>query len=300
MDNIAIESFIQHCDEMMIAEESARGIKVLFKSEIEKVKELKKKASEAKGKTKKMLPLYKEAKQILLELEKKVNGMEASTFDKAVSGAATIVSIASGVGAAIGAHHLFQLINGDAKKHVVKSTIAGAATTGIVSSVTSPLRDRKYTKNKVLSDIGEELYKVNTCITVLSNPSKYQKYLKDTSYTENDLLKANTNYEYDMRLPIMEKIRDIIQSKMKSVLKEAKLPTVFKLNKSATSIYLEEDEDAFDEYFRNNDPTDVSVTFEKVVGDCERRFKKELSQLDYEGFECDNPNDFLTATLIEL
>ena len=77
MDNIVIESFIAHCDEMMIAEESARGIKNLFKTEIERVKELKKKASEAKGKTKKMLPLYKEAKQILLELEKKVNGMEA-------------------------------------------------------------------------------------------------------------------------------------------------------------------------------------------------------------------------------
>ena len=87
---------------------------------------------------------------------------------------------------------------------------------------------------------------------------------------------------------------------MKPALKEAKLPTVFKLNKSATSIYLEEDEDAFDEYFRNNDPTDVSVTFEKIVGDCERRFKKELSQLDYEGFDCDNPDDFLTARLIEL
>ena len=294
-----MESFIQHCDEMMIAEESARGIKNLFKTEIERVKELKKKASEAKGKTKKMLPLYKEAKQILLELEKKVNGMEASTFDKAVSGAATIVSIASGVGAAIGAHRLFQLINGDAKKHVVKSTIAGAATTGIVSSVTSSLRDRKDVKNKVLSDIEGELYKVNTCIMVLSDSSKYQKYLKDTSYTENDLLRANTSYEYDKRLPIMEEIRDWIQSKMKPVLKEAKLPTVFKLNKSATAVYLEEDRESFNEFFKNNDPTDISVIFEKVVSDCERQFKKELSRLAYEGFAA-RPRDFLTATLIEL
>ena len=301
MDNIAIESFIAHCDDMMIAEESVRDMKSLFKSELNKANTLKRKAFDTKGDLKKMLPLYKEAKQILLDLQKKVNEMETSAFDKVISKSGAVISILTSIGSAIG-----MLLCFDNKSVSPKSLFAGSAVGAItyvgMQPAVFPLRNRIYKKEELLNIIKDEIYKTSVCIMVCSNPSKYQKYLHGSSYTETDLLNANTQNEISKRLAIMEKIRDEIQLKMRSILKEAGLPTEFKISDDATSIYLDADNNILNKFYYNTNMNKISKIqkyFEKITEDEGKKFKKCLLQMGYSGIEKNSPDDFLKVVLIE-
>jgi hypothetical protein len=213
----------------MIAEESAHSIKKTFDKEIKRIEELKKRAQEAKGDIEKTLSCYKEAKSILVDLKSKVEKMDVKAFDKAISGAATILSIVTGVGAAVGLSILLKKFTGF--RHIWGSTMAGTVVSLGTLGVTQPLRDKKKTKKNVLNEIDDEIKKVDVCIEVLSNPSKYGKYLKGIELNDNTLSEASFNQWADNAKPIINKLLSSLNQKIKPLVNEEGIPGMFVFEK---------------------------------------------------------------------
>ena len=295
MNQYAIESFISFCDDMMIAEESAHQIKVEFKKEMKQIELLRKEAATTKGDIKKTLECYIKAEKILEELRSKVNSMDVSTFDKAVSGAATIISIATGVGAAIGMNVFFKKVLDE--NHAFSSMIIGSIAGGTVGKITKKARNRKYTKNEVLSKIVTEMNKINICIQVLKNPKKYKKYLTD--YTDDKLIESYNAERLDKLMPLMNKLINLLNAEVVPLLKELNCNGKFEF-KNMVIYYT--DEDSFSDKWNNGTPEehDLCYKVEEEFHNCMKTFMKKYAN-EIEKFNLDirydNPDDVLTVLI---
>ena len=297
MNQYIIENFISFCDDMQIAEESAHQIKVELKKEMKEIELLRKEAVTIKGDIKKTLECYIKAEKILEQLRSKVNSMDVSTFDKAISGVATIISIATGVGAAIGMNILFKKALNES--HAFTSMFVGGMTGGTVGKITKGARNRKYTKNEVLSKIETEMNKINICIQVLKNPKKYKKYLTD--YTDDKLIESYNAERLDKIMPLMNKLINLLNAEVVPLLKELNCNGKFEF-KNMVIYYTDEDSYAFSDKWNNETPEehDLCYKVEEEFHNCMKTFMKkyanEIKQFNL-NIEYDNPDDVLTAVI---
>ena len=295
MNTYTLESFINFCDDIQIAEESARQIKVEFKKEMKEIELLRKEAATIKGDIKKTLECYIKAEKILEQLQSKVNSMDVSTFDKAVSGAATIISIATGVGAAIGMNVFFKKALNES--HAFTSMIVGSIAGGTVGKITKGARNRKYTKNEVLSNVGSEIYKVKICIQVLKNPKKYKKYLTD--YTDDKLIESYNAERLDKIMPLMNKLINLLNAEVVPLLKELNCNGKFEFK---NMVIYHTDEDSFSDKWSNGTPEehDLCYKVEEEFYNCMKTFMKKYAN-EIEKFNLDirydNPDDVLTVLI---
>jgi len=234
MNKLACESFINYCDELLIpAEESIHQIKITFKEEIRKIDKLKKKAAAANGDFDKMLKYYKEAHDLLISLYKKINDIGVSSFDKLITNTGNILTIISGVGSAVGVNLLAYHVrkSGNIPEDVKPGFIGTAAAGGVGAyagfKLTKPMRERCNTRYDVLRKIDEELEKIDACIKVLKNPTKYG--INGTDF--ENLWKAEFNKQSADINKILSGLVNILNSKITPKMKKLGYSSKFVLDK---------------------------------------------------------------------
>lgn len=289
--NYSLESFISFCDDIQIAEESAHQIKSVFKKEMKQIESLRKEAATVKGDIKKTLECYIKAEEILDQLRSKVNSMDVSTFDKAISGTATIISIATGVGTAIGMNILFKKVLNES--HAFSSMIVGGTAGGTVWKITKGARNRKYAKQDILYTINNEIEKVKICINVLKNPDKYKKYLPDKDYSDEKLMNAYDSKKVDDIMPLVNKLQ--------RNLKEIGCDGEFTYKNKYKCIYYTDESTFFDTWPNGPTPNwkkwvDIDELFREIVEDFVSNNRAELKKLNAD-ITADNPDDVLTAII---
>lgn len=305
MNTYSLESFINFCDDMQIAEESAHQIKSVFKKEMKQIESLRKEATTVKGDIKKTLECYIKAEEILEQLRSKVNSMDVSTFDKVISGTATIISIATGVGAAIGMNILFKKVLNERKvlneSHAFSSMIVGGTAGGTVWKITKGARNRKYAKQDILYTINNEIEKVKICINVLKNPDKYKKYLPDKDYSDEKLMNAYDSKKVDDIMPLVNKLLKILNNKLQRNLKEIGCDGEFTYKNKYKCIYYTDESTFFDTWPDGPTPNwkkwvDIDELFREIVEDFVSNNRAELKKLNAD-IKADNPDDVLTAII---
>ena len=297
-ENIAVENFIDFCDNMMIAEESAIGdIKKIAKPMKRQLEDLKIKIRESDGKPKEQIRYYKEALNIITKVENQVNSINVSKFEENTRLAGIFIAVLLPLSLEI-AHQVKSGTGNDKPDAKFISRLiaeVGLSTTAAIKGsvdITSKkdtlkfINDEKRNINMIIrylesvSSPANEGF-IDTIKKRMNDKKERKRKVKDANNYQNDLLQKSRDASFNNAIPHIKKIVAEVHSKCTYAAKSNRLDV------DISKVYFENNNVEAHAYFsfdvNSNYSTSIDI-IHKTINDILNKYKDTLHEYDIQDY----------------